>query len=61
MAKTRKSQYFKLLNRIGVRSVTAKLARPQMMTETAVPCARAEVGKISVGISQIVASQPMPN
>ena len=46
---------------MGVRRVTAKLARPQMMTETAVPWARAVVGKISVGMSQIVASHPIPN
>lgn len=30
------------------------------MTEIAVPCARAVVGNISVGMSQTVESQPMP-
>jgi len=38
----------------------AKFASPQMMTEIAVPWARAVVGKTSVGKSQTVESQPMP-
>lgn len=43
--------YLRLLNMIGVSSVTAKLARPQMITLMAVPFALAVVGKISVGMS----------
>lgn len=38
----------------------AKLANPQIITLIAVPCARAVVGKISVGMSHTVESQPMP-
>lgn len=36
-AKTRNSQYLRLLNPIGVSKVTAKLARPQITTEIAAP------------------------
>ena len=45
---------------MGVSNVIPKFANPHTMTEIAVPWARAVVGNISVGMSQIVASQPMP-
>ena len=38
----------------------AKFASPHMITLIALPCALAVLGYISVGISQTVASQPIP-
>ena len=60
-ANTAKIQYLKILNRIGDKKVTAKLAKPQITTEMAAPLALAAEGYISVGISLGCGSHPMPN